>query len=81
MGPTLDTDGRILHTLFTRTHSATRPHQQCSSLFYTQADFLSSLARTHERRRLFRLVGRLGMEGRMDRLLVSGPHASHADHS
>ena len=80
MGPTLDTNGRILHTFFTRTRSATHPHQQCSSLFYTQANFLPSLDRTHERRQLFRLVGRLGMEERMDRLLVSGPHASHADH-
>ena len=37
MGPTLDTDGRILHTFFARTHSAARPHQQCSASFCPRA--------------------------------------------
>ena len=33
MGPTLGTDERFLHTFITRTHSATRPHQQGSASF------------------------------------------------
>ena len=33
MGPTLDTDGRMLHIIITRIHSAMRPYQQCSASF------------------------------------------------
>ena len=39
MGPTLGTDGRCSHTFITRTHSATRPHQQCSASFCPRAAF------------------------------------------
>ena len=31
MDPTLSADGRSVHTFISRTHSVTRPHQQCSA--------------------------------------------------
>ena len=37
MDPTPGTDGRILHTFITRTHSVTWPHQQCSASFCPRA--------------------------------------------
>ena len=39
MDPTPGTDGGIVHLLITRTHSVTRPHQQCSVSFCPRAAF------------------------------------------
>ena len=61
------------------------PHLLCDArtpavlrLFLSTGHILLFPDRTHERRQFFRLVGRLGMEGRMARLVVTEPHANRA---
>ena len=50
------------------------------SLFLTTDRAPLFLGSTHERRQFFRLVGRLGVEGRMGGLIVTGSHANRAGH-
>ena len=78
--PTLDTDGRTLHTVFIHTHYTARPHQQCSTSFCPWVTFYRFLTAPMSGGSSSDWWDGWEWRGEWTDSSSPGPHTNHADH-